>query len=360
MKTLRIRLSAGPPRVCPIRFCSGTGEVASRLAAAARDTTLFLVTDRNVYRHHGRRLERMLASGGVRFRSIVLPPGERNKIRRTRDMLEDTLIRAGADRNSVVAAFGGGVVGDIAGFAAATLFRGIRLIQVPTTLVSQVDSSIGGKVGIDHPLGKNLLGAFHQPEAILTNPGFLRTLPQKEYLHGMSEVIKVALILDRRLVQRLWRSVRPIRARNIALLSTVIARCCAHKGSVVAADEREAGYRRILNFGHTIGHAIEHASGYGISHGPAVSLGMAAEARISFELGMIGRGDLATILDLLKAYALPVTIPRTLSRSALLRAISFDKKKSDGVVRFTLLSNIGRGVHGIDVPRPILTDLLGR
>ncbi len=360
MKSLRIRISHPPLTICPVHFCAGAGEVASRLAAASRGTMLFLVTDRNVHRLHGKTLERMLADRGARFRTIILPPGERNKNRRTRDRIEDALLRAGADRESLVAAFGGGVVGDLAGFAAATLLRGIRLIQVPTTLVAQVDSSIGGKVGIDHPRGKNLLGSFHQPEAILTNPGFLRTLPEKEYLQGMAEVIKVGLILDRRLVDQLRGSVRPIRGRNMPLLAGVIARACAIKGQVVAADERESGDRKLLNFGHTIGHAVEHASRYAISHGAAVAIGMAIEARIAFSLGMISRPDLSGVLDLLEAYGLPATLPRKLSRAALMRALRFDKKRAGGVVRYSLPSGIGRGVHGIVVPRPILDGVIGR
>lgn len=302
----------------------------------------------------------MLAGRGARFRTIVLPPGERNKNRRTRDRLEDELIRSGADRTCVVAAFGGGVVGDLAGFAAATLLRGIRLVQVPTTVVAQVDSAIGGKVGIDHPRGKNLLGAFHQPVAVLTNPAFLRTLPETEYRGGFAEVIKVGLILDRRFVDLLGRSVGRIRTRNMSVVSGVIARSCALKGKLVSADERDAGDRMLLNFGHTIGHAVEHASGYRVPHGAAVAIGMAVEAQISFDMGMIDRRDLDRIRELLRSYGLPAMIPGNLTRSALLRALRFDKKRADGVVRFSLLSAIGRGVHGVEVPRPLLEEALGR
>ncbi len=360
MKSLVIRWSPAPSRVCPVHFCSGTAEVASRLAAAARGTTLFLVTDRNVHSYHGETLERMLAGRGARFRTIVLPTGERNKSRRTRDRLEDELIRSGADRECVVAAFGGGVVGDLAGFAAATILRGVRLVQVPTSLVAQVDSSIGGKVGIDHPMGKNLLGSFHQPVAVLTNPAFLRTLPEREYIRGFAEVIKIGLILDRRFVDLLGRSVGPIRARNMSLVSRVIARSCALKGKLVAADERETAGRKLLNFGHTIGHAVEHTSGYRVTHGEAVAIGMAAEARISCAMGMIDGRDLERIRELLSSYGLPVTVPANLTRSALLRALRFDKKRADGIVRFSLLSAIGRGVWGVEVPRPLLEEALGR
>ncbi|HLF15634.1 MAG TPA: 3-dehydroquinate synthase, partial [Bacteroidota bacterium] len=360
METLRVRLPEIPPSSYPVHFCAGPGAIASRIVAISRGAQLFLVTDRSVYRHHGMVMQRMLLRSGVTFRAIVLPGGERTKNRRSKESLEDLLIRSGAERSSVVAAFGGGVIGDLVGFTAATLFRGVRLIHIPTTLLSQVDSAVGGKVGIDHPMGKNLLGAFHHPEAVLIDPGFLRTLPEREYLQGMAEVIKYGLILDRRLFLRLKSSVRAIRSRNRTTLLPVIARCCALKGRVVAADERESGYRRILNFGHTVGHALEQASHYVIPHGMAVSIGMAAEAGISLGLGMITPADLADLLGLLGAYGLPVSVPRGIPRAAILRALSFDKKKSGGVVRFTLPRGIGRGVTGVEVPPEILSGVLGR
>ncbi len=359
MKNVRIAMPGTPRRSYPVHFCSGPDEVARRIAGLAGGSHVFLVTDDNVHRRHGKPLERMLAREGVRFRTIVLPPGERTKNRRSKERLEDIIVRSGAERGSFVVAFGGGVVGDLAGFAAATLFRGIRFIQVPTTLLAQVDSSIGGKVGVDHPAGKNLIGAFHHPEAVLIAPRYLATLPGPVYVQGMAEVIKCALVLDGRLFLRLRASARPILARNVAKLSPVIARCCALKGSVVAADERETGYRRILNFGHTIGHALEHASRYRIPHGSAVSIGMAVESGISLGMGMITPADLAAILGILETYGLPVTPPRALSRAAILRALPFDKKKSAGVVRYTLLGGIGKGIPGVQVPRDLLGAVLG-
>lgn len=322
-----------------------------------RGSRAFIVTDRNVHRLHGEALESLLTRAGVSYRTIVLPAGERSKNRRTKERLEDEMVRAGAERNSVVIAFGGGVIGDLAGFTAATLLRGVRLIQVPTTLLAQVDSSVGGKVGIDHPEGKNLIGAFHHPGAVLVSPRYLRTLTRPEYGQGMAEVIKYGLILDRRLFNRLRSSANAVLSRRSATITPVIARCCALKGAVVAADERESGYRRILNFGHTIGHAIEQASGYRVPHGSAVSIGMAAEAGISLALGMITPGELADILGVLKLYELPVVPPRGLSRTAVLRAIRFDKKKSGGAVRFTLLKGIGKAVAGVDVPPALLNSV---
>lgn len=348
------------PRRGAVRFCGDPRDLASRLAAAAAGSRLFLVTDRNVFRLHGRALGRALARGGVDVRTIVLPPGERTKSRRHRDLLEDRIIRSGADRSSVVAALGGGVVGDLAGFVAATLFRGIRFIQVPTTLVAQVDSSIGGKVGIDHPDGKNLIGAFHPAEAVLLVPAYLRTLPEREYLQGLAEVIKTALILDGRFVRRLETDVRALASRDRAMLREVVSRCASLKTRIVALDEREAGPRRILNYGHTIGHALERASRYAVPHGFAVSIGMAVEAGIALRLGMIGTRDVARTIGLLEAYGLPVSLPGSLDRAPILRAMAFDKKRSGGLVRFTLPSGIGRGVCGVPVPPGVIRDSLRR
>jgi 3-dehydroquinate synthase len=354
MNTVRISLDTIPPRSHPVHFCSGFSDIASRIVPISGEAMLFLVTDTNVHRHHGGAMEQALTRAGVPFRTVVLPAGERTKSRRAKERLEDLLIRHGAERSSVVAAFGGGVIGDLAGFAAATLFRGVRLVHVPTTLLSQVDSSIGGKVGIDHPRGKNLIGAFHHPESVLIDPGLLVTLPQREYLQGLAEVIKYGIILDRRLYLRLGSSRPAILSRRRAELASIIGRCCALKGRVVAADPRESGYRRILNFGHTIGHALEQASRYRVPHGMAVSIGMALEAEISMELGMIGRAAYDDILGLLRSYGLPVSLPRGVRRESVLRALSFDKKKAGGIVRFTLLGGIGKGVEGLEVPGPVL------
>jgi 3-dehydroquinate synthase len=358
MNDIRIAMPGTPDRSYSVRPCAGPRDIASRLAGISRGARVFIVSDRNVDRIHGSKLRRALSQESIDFRWLVVPAGERSKSRRTRDLLEDRMIRAGAERSSVVAAFGGGVVGDLAGFTASTLFRGIRFVQVPTTLIAQADSAVGGKVGIDHPLGKNLLGAFHQPEAVLLHAGYLQSLPEREYLQGMAEVIKTALILDGRLVNRLQSGMRAIRSRDRETLQAIVARCCTLKGRVVEADERETGDRRILNFGHTIGHALERASGFRIPHGFAVSIGMAVEAGIALRLGMIGTTELAGILGLLEAYDLPVSVPRTLSRSGILRAIAFDKKKSGGVVGFTLPSGIGKGVCGIEVPGDVLTESL--
>lgn len=358
MTALKVRVGPAPPRAYDVTICSGPRTIAARLRAISRGATVFVVTDANVRRLHGRALEASLSRGSVDFRTMVVPPGERSKSRRTRDMLEDRMIRAGVERSSVVAAFGGGVVGDLAGFVASTLLRGIRLVQIPTTLVAQVDSSVGGKVGIDHPLGKNLIGAFHRPEEVLLDPGYLRTLPEREYLQGMAEVLKTALVLDRRFYERLRSGSRALLSRDGPTLRAAVSRCCALKAGVVGADERESGPRRILNFGHTIGHALERASGYRIRHGFAVSIGMAVESGIALRLGMIGPADLAAVLSILELYGLPVSVPKSLPRKEILRSIAFDKKKSRGVVGFTLPTGIGKARCGVVVPPEILSAAL--
>jgi 3-dehydroquinate synthase len=360
MKTTRILpppISSRSYRVLP---CSGPAEIARRLAKVAGGERIFLVTDRNVMRHHGRDLETMLDREGADYRTFVLPPGERTKVRRMRDALEDRMLRSGAERNSLVAAFGGGVIGDLAGFAASTILRGVRLVQVPTTLVAQADSAVGGKVGIDHPRGKNLLGAFHHPEAVLLFPGYLRTLPGREFLQGMAEVVKYGAVLDRRLFERLRADAAPILSRRPAALAPVIARCCELKGRLVRIDERDTGERRLLNFGHTIGHALEHASGHRIAHGMAVSIGMAVEAGIARELGILPAREFPKLLELLGRYSLPVSIPRGIDRGLLLDAVARDKKAARGDVRFTLLRRIGAGVAGVVVPGELIGKAIGR
>jgi 3-dehydroquinate synthase len=359
MSPLSIVIPPRPGRSYPVRTCQGARVVAARLASIAGGAKVLLVTDPEVRRLHGHSLEASLRRHSVDFTTFTFPRGERSKSRSVRDLLEDRMIRAGAERSSVVAAFGGGVVGDLAGFVASTLFRGVRLVQVPTTLVAQVDSAIGGKVGIDHPLGKNLLGSFHHPAAVLVNPAYLQTLPEREYLQGLAEVLKTAIILDRRLAGTLRRSAGRLLARDRAALSPVVARCCTLKGKIVTADERESGERRLLNFGHTIGHAIERVSGFRVPHGFAVSIGMAVEAGIAGRLGLISAPELASLLGLIESYGLPLAIPRALSRAEILRATTFDKKKSGGVVGFTLPTGVGTGVCGIGVPGGVLSSALG-
>lgn len=285
----------------------------------------------------------------IRYRS-----SESNKRLATVEMLARKLIDAGADRGSALVAVGGGVTGDLVGFLAAVFMRGIPCFQVPTSLLAQVDSSIGGKTGVDLPEGKNLLGAFHQPRAVWIDPGFLKTLPPEEMRQGMAEVIKTAMIGD----EVLWKFVEShsdaIAKRDSEALSRVISACCIFKASVVEGDEKESGRRRILNFGHTVGHAIEKVSDYAIPHGDAVAMGMMAVTSLAVSWGRFPAADLARLEKLCAFWELPTRLPRALDRRRILAALSADKKKVSGFLHFVLPVRIGETV---EVVNPNLDDL---
>ncbi|MBI3766041.1 MAG: 3-dehydroquinate synthase [Ignavibacteriales bacterium] len=281
------------------------------------------------------------------FHLLTVPAGERSKSRRSKELLENNLLALGANRDSLIVALGGGMVGDLAGFVAATLLRGIPYIQIPTTLLAQVDSSIGGKVAIDHPLGKNLIGAFYQPQKVYIDIGALKTLPDREFSNGLAEVIKYAAILDSELFDELEQKQSKILSRDEKSLLNIIKRCCELKKSVVEEDEKETDYRRILNFGHTIGHAIERLSKYRIPHGQAVAIGMVAESTMSSHLGILPARHAERITSLLKMYNLPTEIPSTIKLEAIMRATLQDKKVHRGMTHYTLLERIGRARVGV-------------
>src|SRR5436309_595603 len=239
----------------------------------------FVITDSNVGALYGKEFLRALRQ--PREYLLSIPAGEKSKNRRIKERIEDRILSLGVTRDSLIVALGGGVIGDLAGFVAASLLRGLPYVQIPTTLLAQVDSSIGGKVAIDHPLGKNLLGAFYQPHKVYINVATLTSLPDREFRCGLAEVIKYGAILDKDLFRYLEREYGQIMAKHESCLLRIIKRSCEIKKSVVEQDEKETGLRRILNFGHTIGHAIEVLSGYRIRHGNAIAIGMVAEARMS-------------------------------------------------------------------------------
>jgi 3-dehydroquinate synthase len=261
------------------------------------------------------------------------------------------------------------MIGDLAGFVAATLLRGIPFIQIPTTLLSQVDSSIGGKVAVDHPLGKNLMGAFYQPKKVFIDVDTLKTLPVKEFRNGMAEVIKYAAILDSKLFSYLEKnnskiinhSARGGQASRRVESSTIIHlihRCCELKKMVVEKDERETGLRRILNFGHTIGHAVESLSNYKLSHGEAVAIGMVAEAKISAALGMLDQSEVERLYNLLQLYKLPTDIPSKMDTHKIVRLTLHDKKVQQCKAQYTLLEKIGKAIVGFSVPPNIVERVL--
>ena len=290
---------------------------------------------------------------------ILLPDGERYKGLSAVSRTYDALVRAGADRGTTVVAIGGGVLGDTAGFAAATFLRGLPLVHVPTTLLAQVDSAIGGKVGVNHALGKNLIGAFHPPRAVLVDPDVLATLPRREFRAGLYEVVKYAVIASRPLFDLLAGRLREVFARTPDVLVPVIAECCGIKARVVTADERETGLRRILNFGHTIGHAIEAVTRYRrFRHGEAVALGMVAAAHLAARRGTLPATDRDALASLITAMG-PLPPAADLNGGDLLDAIRRDKKVVDGQLHFVLPDAIGAVTVVPDVTEGELARALG-
>ncbi|OGA71807.1 MAG: 3-dehydroquinate synthase [Betaproteobacteria bacterium RIFCSPLOWO2_12_FULL_65_14] len=279
---------------------------------------------------------------GARVTDVVVPDGERAKSWQTLERVFDALLAARCGRDTLIVALGGGVVGDLAGFAAAVYQRGVPFVQVPTTLLAQVDSSVGGKTAINHARGKNMIGAFHQPRAVISDVATLDTLPDRELRAGLAEVIKHALALDREFVHWLEDHMAELLARERAALVQAVKRCCELKAEVVAADERETGIRALLNFGHTFGHAIEAGTGYGAwLHGEAIAAGMVMAAELSARLGLLEEGGAERVRRLVSGAGLPVVGP-ALAPEALIELMAVDKKVSQGQLRFVVLEDIGR------------------
>ena len=300
-----------------------------------------VVTDRNLAAHYLKPVARVLKASGYNVVPIVLPPGERTKTLRSIGTVMDALVEARFERSSTLLALGGGVIGDITGFAAAIYQRGIPFVQVPTSLVAQVDSSVGGKTGVDHPKGKNLIGAFNQPRAVLIDPATLRTLPEREWIAGLAEVIKYGVIEDEEFFEYVERHMPAILALSDAPVTHIVKRSCEIKARVVSEDEHEADRRRILNFGHTIGHALESLGGYrGLIHGEAVAVGMVYEADLARHLGYCDQAVVTRLRTLIEAAGLPVRIPNVPFR-ALWDAMQQDKKVSAGTVYCVVPERIG-------------------
>jgi 3-dehydroquinate synthase len=299
-----------------------------------------VITDTNVAPLYLPAVIKSLQRHGFEASSIVIPAGEVQKSLRRAEKIYTQLLRRRAGRRTAIIALGGGVVGDLAGFIAATYQRGLPFVQVPTTLLSQVDSSVGGKVGINHPLGKNMIGAFHQPLFVLADISTLQTLPEREIVCGLGEVVKYGVILDAAFFSRLQGGIQAALRHDTKTLRRFVAECCTMKSFVVSRDEREDGLRSILNFGHTIGHALEKAGGYrSLKHGEAVLWGMLAETMISRRVGLIDREQEFRIYDLIRSVPLP-EVPRS-SSAQLLRTMRNDKKSTDAQIRFILPRSIG-------------------
>jgi len=279
---------------------------------------------------------------GMRITEIVVADGEQAKSWQALETIFDALLAAHCGRDTLLVALGGGVVGDLAGFAAAVYQRGIPFVQVPTTLLAQVDSAVGGKTAINHARGKNMIGAFHQPLAVISDVTALDTLPDRELRAGLAEVIKHALALDPAFVDWLESSIEKLLKRDRAALTYAVKRCCELKAGIVAADEREAGVRALLNFGHTFGHAIEAGTGYGSwLHGEAIAAGMVMAAQLSKGLGLIGESEVARVSGLLRRAGLPLHGP-ALAPQRLMQLMAGDKKAAQGKLRFVVLEGLGR------------------
>ena len=345
MHPTRIDVSSAA-RTYPVFVAHGiVNQIARWLSAADVGERRFLVSSPTVWKRHGETVAAALP--GVEH--LLVPDGERSKTPQTVAHIYDWLIRSGADRQSTIIAVGGGVIGDTVGFAAATYLRGVELVHVPTTLLAQVDSAVGGKVGVNHPLGKNLIGAFHPPAAIVADPRLLDTLPRRELRAGLYEVVKYGVIASRPLFDRLVTDLPRIFAREPDVIADIVASSCRIKADVVAADEREAGRRRVLNFGHTAGHALESATRYRrLRHGEAVAYGMLVAATLGADRGLLDKNDHEALTDLVGRMG-PLPTVTDLSATAVLAAMRRDKKVVAGRLHVVLPHGIGDTVIVDDV-----------
>ena len=346
-------------RAYPIHIGTGLLDQAELVTAHLPQKRVAIVTNETVAPLYLGRLSAALEGAGVDVLSIVVRDGESFKTWETLNVIFDALLSARCERKTTLLALGGGVIGDLTGFAAATYLRGVPFIQVPPTLLSQVDSSVGGKTGINHPLGKNMIGAFYQPRLVLADLASLDTLPDRELSAGLAEVIKYGILGDAPFFEWLEASMPALLARDRDALAHAVHRCCRNKAEIVAEDERESGRRALLNLGHTFGHAIEAALGFGVwLHGEAVAAGMVLAARASALLGHIGETDLQRIERILAAARLPV-VPPELPVARWLELMGHDKKVEAGRLRFVLLRALGDAYLDDSVPLPVLDEVLG-
>lgn len=359
MQTVTVNLVFAPAlRGYPIHIGAGVLAQPELILDYLGQKRTAIVTNTTVAPLYLEKFRAVLANHGVVSVPIVLPDGEEYKNWETLNLIFDALLTHRCERNTPLIALGGGVVGDLTGFAAATYLRGVPFIQVPTTLLAQVDSSVGGKTGINHPLGKNMIGAFYQPQAVVADTSTLDTLPERELRAGIAEVIKYGLIRDVAFFEWIESNISRLLARDDEVLIESVRRSCVHKAEVVEADERESGVRALLNLGHTFGHAIENAMGYGNwLHGEAVAAGTILAAEVSRRMGMIGAEDVNRIRNLYLKAGLPVVAPN-LGPEKYLHLMGLDKKVQGGKMRFILLEGIGRAVVHADVPSTILTEVL--
>ena len=365
---VKLRVAISEQRDASYDIVIGRGLLADLPAlvnAACPAGRYAVITDSQVAKLYGGQTVARFHDATLHAQLFEFPAGEWNKTRETWASLSDRMLAAHLGRDSAVIALGGGVVGDLAGFVAATFLRGIPCVQVPTTLLAMIDSAIGGKTGVDVPAGKNLLGAFHQPRLVVTDLDVLGSLSAPQLAAGMAEAVKHGVIADRQYFDFLEQEHGAVSARETGALERVVRRSVEIKAEVVAADEREAGRRAILNFGHTVAHAIEATSKFATLHGEAVAIGMAYEARLAEALGIAEAGTADHVQRVLQRYNLPLDLPESATVDALVAAMQLDKKTRDGTVRFALPQTIGR-MHAdgkswtVAAPEDVVREVLGR
>lgn len=353
MNAVRVELGS---RSYPITIGSGILlDVGRSIKQLDFSGTIALVSNTTVFPLYGATVSRSLSASGFSCTEIILPDGEEFKTMASAEKICEAMLRARLDRTSVLVALGGGVIGDLAGFAASVYMRGIDFIQVPTTLLAQVDSSVGGKTGVNHPLGKNMIGTFWQPRFVWIDIDTLLSLPRREFVAGVAEIIKYGIIWDQEVFDFLEKNAQDVLNLERDPITHIISRSCEIKANIVARDEREGGLRAILNFGHTIGHALETATGYtSFLHGEAVAAGMYVEAEIARLLGIMRSEEVLRIRRLLSAYGLPSAIPEDIDLDLFFDSMKLDKKAVSGSLRFILPDRIGNVTIHSAVPEPVI------
>ena len=334
-------------------------DLASQVSPYISGQQVLIVTNETVAPLYLKALQEPLEAQFT-VKVCVLPDGEQYKNQQSINKIYDVLMAAHFNRDVTLIALGGGVIGDMTGFAAASFMRGVNFIQIPTTLLSQVDSSVGGKTGINHPQGKNMIGAFWQPQMVLADMNTLKTLPARELSAGLAEVIKYALIMDAEFLTWLEHNLPAMMALDLAVLGEAVKRCCQYKADIVAQDERESGIRAVLNFGHTFGHVIETHEGYGNwLHGEAVAAGMVQAAELSQKIGWLTAGEVDRVKRVLLLANLPITPPSITVQTAL-NLMGHDKKVKHGQIRLILLKSLGKAVLTNDFEQNLLIDVLSQ
>ncbi|MCB1984536.1 MAG: 3-dehydroquinate synthase [Burkholderiales bacterium] len=359
MRTITVDFSlSSEAKSYPIHIGNGILNQIELITSCLKQKRVAIVSNTTIAPLYLDKLRSALEKNGVQSIPIILPDGEAYKNWETLNLIFDALLQNHCERTTTILALGGGVVGDLTGFAAATYLRGVPFIQIPTTLLAQVDSSVGGKTGINHTLGKNMIGAFYQPRMVLADSATLDTLPDRELRAGLAEIIKYGLIRDPVFFEWLEKNMQRLLVRDPAILNEAIQRSCENKGEIVAADEKESGVRALLNLGHTFGHAIENGMGYGVwLHGEAVAAGTVLAADLSRRMKLINDADVVRIRKIFEQTGLPVAAPR-MKPEKYLELMALDKKVSAGKTRFILLNRIGEAVMRADIPSALIIETL--